>query len=296
MVGIDSFLPYYPRGLKEENLQSARQSEHFRFIEGDLNQLPLGELVRDREWIFHQAAQPGVRSSWGRDFSVYLDSNIEATQRLLESCIGSKSLVRFLYASSSSVYGDAATLPISEGSPTQPISPYGLTKLTAERLCSIYAQSFGIPVVSLRYFTVYGPRQRPDMAFHKFGRAMLLEEEIHLYGNGRQTRDFTFVSDVVEANLRAAGTSGLEGEIFNIGGGSRISLLDAIRTMEQVSGRTARLRVEEAARGDVADTFADITRAARAIGYGPHVPLSQGLRAEFDDLERRYAGPGGKGR
>jgi UDP-glucose 4-epimerase len=296
VVGIDSFLPYYPRGLKEENLQSARQSEHFRFIEGDLNQLPLGELVRDREWIFHQAAQPGVRSSWGRDFSVYLDSNIEATQRLLESCIGSKSLVRFLYASSSSVYGDAATLPISEGSPTQPISPYGLTKLTAERLCSIYAQSFGIPVVSLRYFTVYGPRQRPDMAFHKFGRAMLLEEEIHLYGNGRQTRDFTFVSDVVEANLRAAGTSGLEGEIFNIGGGSRISLLDAIRTMEQVSGRTARLRVEEAARGDVADTFADITRAARAIGYGPHVPLSQGLRAEFDDLERRYTGRGGKGR
>jgi nucleoside-diphosphate-sugar epimerase len=171
-----------------------------------------------------------------------------------------------------------------------------LTKLTAERLCSIYAQSFGIPVVSLRYFTVYGPRQRPDMAFHKFGRAMLLEEEIHLYGNGRQTRDFTFVSDVVEANLRAAGTSGLEGEIFNIGGGSRISLLDAIRTMEQVSGRTARLRVEEAARGDVADTFADITRAARAIGYGPHVPLSQGLRAEFDDLERRYTGRGGKGR
>jgi nucleoside-diphosphate-sugar epimerase len=287
VLGIDSFLDYYPRPYKEGNLAQARKQPKFQLIEADLNDAPLDGLVSDRDWIFHQAAQPGVRASWGEHFQDYVRANIAATQRLLEAAIRAKALDRFVFASSSSVYGNARQLPVHEDAETLPISPYGLTKLTAERLCLIYASSFGLPVVGLRYFTVYGPRQRPDMAFHRFGRALIEGREIHVFGNGSQTRDFTYVADVVEANL-AAVKSRARG-VFNIGGGSRMSLLDAIRTMEQVSGRPANLRYEEVARGDVTDTAADTSRAAAAFGYRPKIDLRHGLDAQIKDLERLYS-------
>ncbi len=290
VLGIDCFLDYYPRSFKEQNLAGARRQPAFRLIEGDLNDLPLADLLADREWIFHQAAQPGVRASWGTGFSTYVRSNIDATQRLLEAAIASKSVHRVVYASSSSVYGNAKRLPVTEEMTPYPVSPYGLTKLTGERLCMIYAESFGLPMVALRYFTVYGPRQRPDMAFHRFGRALLRGEPIALYGTGEQTRDFTYVGDVVDANLAAA--TGTAAGIFNIGGGSRISLLGAIRMMEEISGRSARLDQQPVARGDVTDTAADISRAGTQLGYRPHTDLREGLRAELESLASLYSTAG----
>lgn len=287
VLGIDCFLDYYPRSLKERNLESVRTARGFRLIEGDLNLLPLEELVADRQWIFHEAAQPGVRSSWGTGFSTYVRANIEATQRLLEASNNARGLERFVFASSSSVYGNARELPVTEAAQPLPISPYGVTKLTSERLCLVYAEAFQLPALCLRYFTVYGPRQRPDMAFHRFGRALIRGEEIEIYGDGQQTRDFTFVSDVVDANLQVAQSATAPG-VFNIGGGSSVSIAQAIGTMESISGRKAKIRYHERARGDVADTAADTSRAAAAFGYAPRVRLADGLRAQLDFLEQLY--------
>jgi nucleoside-diphosphate-sugar epimerase len=288
VVGIDSFLPYYPRPLKEANLRTALKAANFRFVEGDLNDLPLVDLLADREWVFHLAAQPGVRSSWGRDFETYMRSNIGGTQKLLEAAAQTPSLRRLVFASSSSVYGNATSLPVREEAGLDPISPYGMTKMMAERLCLLYAGSFGVPAVCLRYFTVYGPRQRPDMAFHIFGKALLEGREFSVYGSGRQTRDFTFVADVLEANLAAASAPKVEGTVMNIGGGSRVSLSDAIRALEELSGYSARVRYQENARGDVTDTYADISLAGRVIGYQPRVSLREGLKAQLEYLRTLY--------
>ncbi|MFV2041147.1 MAG: NAD-dependent epimerase/dehydratase family protein, partial [Candidatus Hydrothermarchaeales archaeon] len=216
-----------------------------------------------------------VRASWGDSFKIYSDNNILATQRLLEACrdVGIK---KFVYASSSSIYGDVSTLPMNEDMSPRPISPYGVSKLAGEHLCYLYWKNFGVPTVSLRYFTVYGPRQRPDMAFHRFIKAVLAGEEIAIYGDGNQTRDFTYVSDIVSANLLAA-ESDAEGEVYNIGGGSRISVNQVIKVIETLTGSKARLKYMDAQKGDVRDTYADISKAQADLGYAPEVEIEKGL-------------------
>ncbi|MEW5767947.1 MAG: NAD-dependent epimerase/dehydratase family protein [bacterium] len=284
VIGIDSFTDYYPRWMKEKNLEHLQGQEKFTFIEWDLLDLDLKKLLAGIDYCFHQAAQAGVRASWGKYFDTYTKCNILATQRLLEVAKESR-LKKFVFASSSSVYGDSPDLPLREDSLPRPLSPYGVTKLASENLVSLYHKNYGLPAISLRYFTVFGPRQRPDMAFHKFIKAILEDEEIIIYGDGEQTRDFTFISDIVHANILAA-ESELSGEIFNIGGGVRISLKGAIKILEENIGRPAKLRCVESQRGDMRHTWADITKAKDSLGYKPEVDLSQGLVEEIKWLKK----------
>ncbi|RMF20329.1 MAG: NAD-dependent epimerase/dehydratase family protein [Deltaproteobacteria bacterium] len=278
VVGIDCFLDYYPREVKVRNLASARSHERFRFVEASLVDAPLDDLLDGVDWVFHQAAQAGVRASWGDDFRIYSDNNVYATQRLLEHC-KEKPIRKFVYASSSSVYGDTDELPMRETSPTRPVSPYGVTKLAAEHLTWLYWKNYGVPTVSLRYFTVYGPRQRPDMAFHRFIRAVLDDRELVLYGDGDQSRDFTFISDVIDANLAAAAGE-VSGECFNIGGGSRRTVNEVIETIGAIVGKTPRVRRLDVQKGDVRHTAADTARARAALGFQPKVDLREGLERE----------------
>jgi len=282
VVGIDCFTDYYPRPIKEHNLKPLRSQPRFRFLEENLLDADFGQLLDGVSVIYHQAAQAGVRASWGRNFEVYTRNNVEATQRLLEACKGCQ--LRFVYASSSSVYGETQQLPMSEDHPTAPVSPYGVTKLAAEHLARLYWINFQVPTVSLRYFTVYGPGQRPDMAFHRLIKAMLRGEEFVVYGDGDQTRDFTFISDAVAANLAAA-ERGQAGGIYNIGGGSRVTLNEVIALLEKIIGRRARLRHGEPQKGDVRHTYADTSRARQDFGYVPQVGLEEGLRAQAQWIE-----------
>jgi UDP-glucose 4-epimerase len=259
-------------------------------VEGDLLTIDVSPLIEGVDWIFHQAAQAGVRASWGQDFSRYVDCNILVTQRLLEAVVNVKGLRRFVYASSSSVYGDTTALPVTESVLPFPVSPYGVTKLAAEHLCTLYQRNFGVPTVSLRYFTVYGPRQRPDMAFHRFCKAVLEQRPLHIYGDGYQTRDFTYISDVVEANMRAASSEMATGQIFNIAGGSRVSLHEVIQLLQEITGTPIKTTFTAKQHGDVRDTFADTERARRIIEYYPSVPLHEGLAKEFADIASLYAG------
>jgi UDP-glucose 4-epimerase len=288
VVGVDAFTDYYARALKQANLQHLQEHSSFTFLEADLNCIDLVSLISDSEWIFHQAGQAGVRASWGQDFALYTAANITATQRLLESATRAPHLKRFVYASSSSIYGNARALPVTEETMPQPVSPYGVTKLAGEHLCMLYWHNYHIPTVALRYFTVYGPRQRPDMAFHKFLKAMLHDAEFAVYDDGYQTRDFTYVADVIEANVQAAQVPDAAGHVFNIAGGSRVQLRKVIETMEQLTGKPARIHYEAHAPGDVRDTFADTTRAQRILGYKPRVSLWEGLAAEIAFLRALY--------
>ena len=290
VYGIDAFIDYYPRSFKERNLEKVRSWERFTLVEADLLDVYLPPLLEGIDWIFHQAAQAGVRPSWDAKFTLYLKCNVLATQRLLEAAAQIKGLQRFIYASSSSVYGDIDALPITETVSLRPFSPYGVTKLAAEHLCSLYHCNLGVPTVSLRYFTVYGPRQRPDMAFHRFCKAIIEQRPIQVYGDGSQTRDFTYISDVVEANVRAATAASAVGEVLNIAGGSRVQLSEVIRMLEEISGISVPVEFEASQRGDVRDTFADTQLAARILGYSPLVPLKEGLAREFEDAQALYAG------
>jgi nucleoside-diphosphate-sugar epimerase len=278
VVGLDCFTDYYPRTLKERNLAPAKRHPDFRFVESRIQDADLRSLLADRTHVFHLAAQAGVRQSWGRDFSVYTTNNVEATQVLLEACIGLP-LERMVYASSSSVYGDAVPLPMREDALPQPVSPYGVTKLAAEHLCHLYYTTDRVPTVSLRYFTVYGPRQRPDMGFHRFLRAALLDQPITVYGDGEQTRDFTFVHDAVAANIAAA-ARGVPGRVYNIGGGSRVSINDVLEVIGRVSGRRPKLIVDPAQKGDMRHTYADTSLARADLGFVARVGLEEGLAAE----------------
>lgn len=279
VVGIDCFTDYYPRADKERNLTELRKAARFRLVEATLAQTELGPLLDGVTHVFHLAAQAGVRKSWGRDFRVYTVNNVEATQLLLEACIA-RPIERIVYASSSSVYGDDVELPMSEDARLQPVSPYGVTKLAAEQLCYLYFVNHGIPAVSLRYFTVYGPRQRPDMAFRRFFSAAMRDEGLPLYGDGHQTRDFTFVSDAVSATVAAA-TRGVPGRVYNVGGGSRVEVLDVFELIRQITGRPVRIERIEAQKGDMRNTYADTRRARADLGFAPVVTLEQGLRAQF---------------
>jgi nucleoside-diphosphate-sugar epimerase len=280
VVGIDALTDYYPRPTKERNLSGLLTHPRFRFVESPIQHVDLQAELRGCTHVFHLAAQAGVRKSWGRDFEIYSENNIEATQRLLEAATRMPGLERLVYSSSSSVYGDRVPMPMREDALPEPVSPYGVSKLAAEQLCYLYFANFGVPTVSLRYFTVYGPRQRPDMAFHKFLRAVIKNEPITLYGDGDQTRDFTFISDAVNANVLAA-TRGVPGRVYNIGGGSRVSVNDVLDMIERVSGRRPRVNIDSAQKGDMRHTYADTSRARADLGYAPTVELEAGLAAEY---------------
>ncbi len=242
VVGLDAFTDYYSRRIKEQNVEPLRGRRSFTLVEAALQSADLPALLDGVTHVFHLAAQAGVRKSWGRDFTVYTSHNVDATQRLLEA-VKDHPLARLVYASSSSVYGDAVSLPMREDAVPQPVSPYGVTKLAAEHLCGLYHTNYGVPAVSLRFFTVYGPGQRPDMGFHRFLRAAHLGEPIAIYGDGEQTRDFTYVGDVVAA-LLAAGNRGQPGGVYNIGGGSRVSINQVLASIETLVGRPLLLRRE----------------------------------------------------
>lgn len=283
VVGIDCFIDYYPRALKEKNLTNLWESKQFTFIEKSLLQVNLSELLDGVDYVFHQAAQAGVRASWGKDFEIYTENNIKATQQLLEAC-KDKPIKRLIYASSSSVYGDVKEFPMRETMFLQPVSPYGVSKLAAEHLCVLYWKNFKVPTISLRYFTVYGPRQRPDMAFNRFIKAILKGDTIHIYGDGKQTRDFTFVADAVQANISAM-TNGTPGGVYNIGGGSRISVNDVLAILGRISGIEPKISYEERQKGDVQDTCADTTLAKKELLYEPKVGIEEGLRQEYEWLK-----------
>jgi UDP-glucose 4-epimerase len=287
VTGVDCFTDYDDPALKRRNLEGARASARFRFIELDLGAADLGALP-EVDVVFHQAAQAGVRASWGREFASYVHHNVLATQRLLERYRG-RPLERLVYASSSSVYGDAERFPTDERQLPKPFSPYGVTKLAGEHLALLYGRNFGLPVAALRYFTVYGPRQRPDMAFHRFCRSLVRDEEIVVYGDGHQSRDFTFISDAVEANLRAWKRSAPQG-VYNVGGGSQVEVLEAITILEKALGRTARLRFEPLPPGDPPRTRADAARLEADLGYTTRVGIEEGLAAEAEWARGLYGG------
>ena len=277
--GIDCFTDYYPRRMKEANLDPLRGEAGFRFVEAALERTDLAPLLDGCTHVFHLAAQAGVRKSWGRDFKTYTVNNVEATQVLLEACVG-RPLERLVYASSSSVYGDNASIPMREDALPQPVSPYGVTKLAAEQLCYLYNVNHGVPAVSLRYFTVYGPRQRPDMGFHRFLKAAMTGAPITLYGDGLQTRDFTYVADAVEATIAAA-ERGTPGRTYNIGGGSRVSINEVLEIVGRCVNRPLSIRREPAQKGDMRDTYADTTRARQDLGFAPAMRLEPGIDAEY---------------
>ena len=273
--GIDNFDSYYAREIKEANLAPLREQQAFQWCPGDLNEVPLVALLEDVDWIYHLAARPGVRRSWGEEFAGYVRANLLATQRLLEAA-REQPLRKLVYASSSSVYGEHLGEDASEAAPRRPISPYGVTKLACEGLVQAYHANFGLPSIGLRYFTVYGPRQRPDMAFHRFLRAILQGEEIEIYGDGRQSRDFTFVGDAVAATIQAANSSAVGG-IYNIGGGSPATVMEVVAAMEEITGQRVRMRFSSTQPGDPRATLADTRRAARDLGYAPATSLRAGL-------------------
>jgi len=289
VVGIDAFIDTYPRTLKLENLERATDFDGFRFLGSDLMTMRLDSFVEECDVVFHLAAEPGVRTSWGARFESYTRNNVLATQRLLETAKAwpDKPLV---YASSSSIYGDAERLPTPEAALPRPSSPYGVTKLAAEHLCALYHSSYGVAVVALRYFSAYGPRQRPDMAFNHFCSAALRHEPVTIFGNGEQTRDFTFVADVVAATRSAATSPAARGQVYNVGGGSRVSVNHALELIASLIGEPLEVRYLESRRGDVRDTGADTTRAQEELGFRPSTSLEAGLEAELEwmrNQERR---------
>jgi UDP-glucose 4-epimerase len=279
VTGIDCFTDYYPRPLKEANLATVKDRRGFTFVEAALQDIDLKPLLKGVTHVFHQAAQAGVRKSWGRDFDVYTKNNIEATQRLLEAMVGMP-IQKYVYASSSSVYGDHVPLPMREDAYLQPLSPYGVSKLAAEHLGQLYWANHGVPAVSLRYFTVYGPRQRPDMGFQRFLTAVRDDRPITVYGDGEQTRDFTFVGDIVAANIAAA-ERGTPGSVYNIGGGSRVTLNHVLELIGRVTGKKVAIQREPDQKGDMRHTYADTSAARRDLGFNPKVTLADGLDRQY---------------
>ncbi|MBI5155362.1 GDP-mannose 4,6-dehydratase [Candidatus Poribacteria bacterium] len=279
VIGMDCFTDYYARAIKERNLLRLRGHQGFEFLEMNLLDTRWENVLEGVDVVFHQAAQAGVRASWGQEFVCYTNWNILATQQLLEAVRMRRQRPRVVYASSSSIYGEREDMPLRETDTPHPISPYGVTKLAAEHLCILYAANFGLETSALRYFTVYGPRQRPDMAFHKFLRAVFNGQEIPLYGDGEQTRDFTYISDAVAANLAAADRA-LPGGIYNIGGGSRVTVRRTLDVLAAATGREVRIKQLPRQHGDVTHTLADTSRAAADLGWKPAVSLEEGMARE----------------
>ncbi|MGH7759977.1 MAG: NAD-dependent epimerase/dehydratase family protein [Candidatus Dormibacteraceae bacterium] len=290
VVGIDSFSDYYERSRKEENLAELRAHPDFTFEELDLVAADLRPVLHGARSVYHLAGQPGVRPSWGGQFYRYVRDNVLATQRLLE-CLKETPIDRLVFAGSSSVYGDAEMFPTKESALPRPVSPYGVTKLAAEHLALLYAKNFGLPVVSVRYFTVYGPRQRPDMAFALFMQALVDGDPIEIFGDGEQSREFTYVSDAVEGTIKAA-TADVVGQVFNLGGGSRVTVNRVLATLEDISRIRAKRKTLPAAPGDPRHTGASINLARERLGWEPRVSLRQGLTNQWEwfQASRRHQG------
>ncbi len=288
VMGIDCFVDYYPRELKLKNIAKARENSRFILVEENLLTTDMNRLLEGADWIFHQAAQAGVRASWGSYFESYTSNNILATQKLLEAATAFPQIQRIVYASSSSVYGNAERYPTLETDLPKPVSPYGVTKLAAEHLMCLYASESGLPTASLRYFTVYGPRQRPDMAFNRFTKAALKGEELTLYGDGEQSRDFTFIDDIVEGNILAA-KNAVPGGVYNLGGGSITTVNEVLGIIEGLVGPLKIKRFDKQ-RGDARHTGADTSRARKELGFTPKVSLKEGLTREVRWMESLLGG------
>jgi len=282
VLGIDSFDNYYLPSIKEQNLRLCRQNFRFQLIAADLVDLDFSKILAGVDYVFHLAARPGVRAPVAAA-PLYWRNNIQGTLAVLEAVKG-QPVKKFVFASTSSVYGEAVRLPVQEGDATRPVSLYGISKLAAEKLCLLYAKNFQIPLVILRYFSVYGPRQRPDMAFDRFIRAILKGKKLIVYGDGRQTRDFTYISDVVDGSIRAM-LSEVHGEIFNIGGGTQISVQEAISLLEELTGKRADLTFVSALKCEPKSTMADISKARRLLGYRPVVPVKKGLVRQLNYIK-----------
>lgn len=280
---IDSFTEYYDSEIKRTTARRL-EMEGAAVVHGDLNSVDLEPLI-NVDVIFHQAGQPGVRKSWGTEFAAYVESNISATQRLLEEVKRMRTRPKLIYASSSSVYGTAERYPTTEMDVPRPKSPYGVSKLAAEHLVSLYAENFGLETTSLRYFTVYGPRQRPDMAFDRFIRAALNREELTVYGDGRQIRDFTYVTDVVAANLAVADNPVEPGSVFNISGGSNCQLNEVLSLIRDTIGRDLNIAKMAAVNGDVLQTGGDSSLIRSTIGWSPDVSIVDGIRSQIQWVE-----------
>ena len=277
VLGLDSLTRYYSTELKLANLVPLKSKDGFQFMRDDLNAAELD--LSGVDLVYHLAAQPGVRGSWGTGFDEYLRNNLQATHRLLDMCVSASPRPRVIFASSSSVYGEAASLPAGEADAKDPASPYGVTKLTGELLCGAYVRQHDLDVVMLRLFTVYGPRQRPDMSFSRFISALVSGRPVEIYGDGTQTRDFTYVSDCVKGFLLAA-ERGVKGTAYNIGGGTRAALKKCLDLIAGALGVEARALRRSRAKGDVSDTHADIRLAATDLGYRPEVGLKEGIASQ----------------
>lgn len=285
VLGVDCFTDYYARPLKQHNIRDALTHSRFQMREDDLAAADLAPLFRGADGVFHLAAQPGVRRSWGAEFATYVRDGVLATQRVLEAC-RTASIPRVVYASSSSVYGNAESLPVAEDDPLRPISPYGISKHAGEELCHAYHMGFGMHIAVLRYFTVYGPRQRPDMAFHRFIKSALTGRRIEVYGDGSQTRDFTYVDDAVSGTV-AAMDRGAAGGVYNLGGGARWAVRDILDAIQTIAGKPLMLEHLDAQLGDVGHTAADTTKARRELGFAPTTDVHSGLVREADWLSDR---------
>lgn len=283
VIGVESFSDHYSRNLKELNLASLGADSRFDLVETDISRDSIIDLFDGIDVAFHLAARPGVRDSWS-EFGDYVDANIVGSRAIFDAAAATRT--RVVYASSSSVYGDASSLPVTEGHLLHPISPYGASKVMTEVLAGAYASSYGLDAVGLRYFTVYGPRQRPDMGLSRFIEALVSGQEIPLYGDGLQRRDMTYVGDVVEATL-AAGERGIPGAVYNIASGAPRALLEILSELGDVLELPLRLAHEATKPGDVRDTWGDIARASADLGYSPSVPLREGLEHQVAEAAQR---------
>ena len=283
--GVDSFTNYYPLQIKEKNIENCLKHTNFSLIRQDLDSSPdLSTIFKNAEYVFHLAAQPGVRASWGKEFTIYIKNNISVTQKILESLKNNTRLKKFVLASSSSVYGNQSNIMNEETSLTRPVSPYGVTKLAAENLVNLYFKNYKIPTVSLRYFTVYGPKQRPDMAFTRFFHSIIKDKKLSIFGNGEQTRDFTYVDDIVKATINAA-TSDSVGEILNVGGGSVFSLSQIIEFMKEITEKEFEIDFNAEQKGDVKHTSADISKAEKLINYKSNTDIKYGLTQQYEYIK-----------
>ncbi|WP_078430376.1 NAD-dependent epimerase/dehydratase family protein [Alkalihalobacterium alkalinitrilicum] len=289
VIGVDGFLGFTDHSIKQRNLFNLINHPRFQLVKKDLLHINWEDHLEGIDVIFHLAGMPGVRTSWGEDFKLYVDYNINGTQRLLEAS-RKLPIKKFIYASTSSAYGDKTGM-VSEDATCAPLSPYGVTKLTGEYLCNVYYENDGVPIVILRYFTVYGPRQRPDMAFHRFIKKMMAGDPIHVFGDGKQSRDFTYISDCVKGTAAALYTDHpIIGETINIGGKERASVLDTIATIEEIFQRKATIEYTGKTRGEPKHTWADISKAQKLLHYQPVISLKEGLQKEIEDLKILYKG------
>jgi UDP-glucuronate 4-epimerase len=286
--GVDRLSDYYDPALKRANLAPLLDRDGFELVEGDLNDLDAGELIGDVEVVYHVAGQPGVRASWGTEFEIYLRDNVLGTQCLLEAA-RERELDRFVLTSSSSIYGDAEHFPTTEDEKPAPVSPYGVTKLAAEHLANLYQRSFDVPTVILRYFTIFGPGQRPDMAFSRFIQAALDGSKIEVFGDGLQERDFTYVEDAVEATISAA-SRGRPGATYNVAGGNSATVADVLEVLAKLVDGELSVEHRPPMPGDARKTGADTSRAREDLGYAPRTPLAEGLTRQFEAAKARLGG------